>query len=215
MLYYAATALKGDSVSNSFYAHVLSPNEKTLVIVKPCKLQFYKIDCSTTLPMDSDHPTTLANDASLITEFHLNGRVSLITPHRHESSLLDHLIILTEKYQLSEILFDPESGHWTTIVHGEVADKTGRPCNSGSLLLKDPGNRCLGLHLYQGLLKIIPMYQTSMRHDFTTFEVGMAKNSLDGFPSSSNTTSSSTLRKGKGTLKGFDVGQLGEPVNLR
>jgi hypothetical protein len=96
MMYYTATALKGDSVQSSIYAHLLAPHQKSLIVAKSCKLQIYQpFPFQEPLPGEADHPdlvsSSATNQSQLITEIHLNGRISLLTVHRPEHSHLDHL----------------------------------------------------------------------------------------------------------------------------
>lgn len=44
-----------------------------------------------------------------------------------------------------------------TKAHGYVADKIGKPSETGILAVIDPKARVIGLRLYDGLFKIIPL----------------------------------------------------------
>jgi hypothetical protein len=44
-----------------------------------------------------------------------------------------------------------------TVASGDVSDTIGRPVDNGQLGLLDPECRCIGLHLYDGLLKVVPL----------------------------------------------------------
>lgn len=44
-----------------------------------------------------------------------------------------------------------------TKAHGDVADKIGKPSDTGILAVIDPKARVIGLRLYDGLFKIIPL----------------------------------------------------------
>ena len=44
-----------------------------------------------------------------------------------------------------------------TKAHGHVADKIGKPSETGILAVIDPKARVIGLRLYDGLFKIIPL----------------------------------------------------------
>ena len=48
---------------------------------------------------------------------------------------------------------------------GDVADRVGRPCDGGALGAVDPECRALGLHLYDGLLKVIPIDDKGALHE--------------------------------------------------
>lgn len=44
-----------------------------------------------------------------------------------------------------------------TRAHGNVADRIGKPSETGILAVIDPKARVIGLRLYDGLFKIIPL----------------------------------------------------------
>lgn len=56
-----------------------------------------------------------------------------------------------------ECTTDNESLEIITKAHGNVADKIGKPSETGILAVIDPRARVIGLRLYDGLFKIIPL----------------------------------------------------------
>lgn len=44
-----------------------------------------------------------------------------------------------------------------TLAHGNVGDRIGKPCETGMIGVIDPEARVIGLKLYEGLFKIIPL----------------------------------------------------------
>ena len=44
-----------------------------------------------------------------------------------------------------------------TLAHGNVGDRIGKPCETGIIGVIDPEARVIGLKLYEGLFKIIPI----------------------------------------------------------
>jgi DNA damage-binding protein 1 len=44
-----------------------------------------------------------------------------------------------------------------TKAHGNVADRVGKPAETGILAVIDPKARVIGMRLYEGLFKIIPL----------------------------------------------------------
>ena len=48
-----------------------------------------------------------------------------------------------------------------TRAHGNVADKIGKPSETGIIAIIDPDCRVIGVRLYDGLLKIIPLEKDS------------------------------------------------------
>ena len=50
-----------------------------------------------------------------------------------------------------------EKGELVTRAMGDVHDRIGRPTEQGQIGIVDPDCRMIGLHLYDGLFKCIPM----------------------------------------------------------
>lgn len=48
-----------------------------------------------------------------------------------------------------------------TRAHGDVSSKVGKPSENGMLAVIDPQARVIGLRLYDGLFKIIPLDKDS------------------------------------------------------
>ncbi|GIY45148.1 hypothetical protein CEXT_80492 [Caerostris extrusa] len=72
----------------------------------------------------------------------------------------DLLFILTHKYNAAILECVNESGGDIEIItraHGNVADTIARPSETGSIGIIDPTGRIIGLRLYDGLLKLIPL----------------------------------------------------------
>lgn len=61
-----------------------------------------------------------------------------------------------------------------TKAHGNVADRVGKPAETGILAVIDPKSRVIGMRLYEGLFKIIPLDNdtselkaTTLRYEFS------------------------------------------------
>lgn len=52
---------------------------------------------------------------------------------------------------------DSENFDIVTKAHGNVADRIGKPSENGIIAIVDPLARVIGLRLYDGLFKIIPL----------------------------------------------------------
>lgn len=69
------------------------------------------------------------------------------------------LFILTNRYN-AMILECEKDGNDIEIIthaHGNVQDKIGRPAENGIMGMIDPTNKTIGLRLYDGLFKVIPL----------------------------------------------------------
>lgn len=56
-----------------------------------------------------------------------------------------------------ECISDGDNLDIITKAHGNVADRIGKPSETGILAVIDPKARVIGLRLYDGLFKIIPL----------------------------------------------------------
>ena len=52
---------------------------------------------------------------------------------------------------------DSENFDIVTQAHGNVSDQIGKPSENGIIAIVDPLARVIGLRLYDGLLKIVPL----------------------------------------------------------
>ena len=48
----------------------------------------------------------------------------------------------------------PRAGELVTRANGDIKDNVGRPVDNGQIGVVDPDTRLIGLHLYDGLLKV-------------------------------------------------------------
>lgn len=71
----------------------------------------------------------------------------------------DLLFLLTSRYNamILECEQDGENIEIITKAHGNVQDRIGRPSETGIIGIVDPECRVIGLRLYDGLFKVIPL----------------------------------------------------------
>lgn len=130
--------------------------------------------------------TLTAEGLKGVADVPLFGRIAAMELFRPAREPRDLLLVLTTSYKLS-ILEYGEGGELLTRGHGEtslchrcrcalgptanlppplhlsrvdpgdVRDKIGRPAEAGMLAVVDPDCRMIALHLYDGLLKVIPV----------------------------------------------------------
>lgn len=76
---------------------------------------------------------------------------------QHEKK--DLLFIVTARYNamILECVGEGDSLEIITKAHGNVADRIGKPSETGIIAVIDPEARVIGLRLYDGLFKIIPL----------------------------------------------------------
>jgi len=62
--------------------------------------------------------------------------------------------------------YDAEKGDIVTVANGDVHDSMGRPTESGHLAAVDPMCQMMAMHLYDGLLKVVPMKGSGLEEAF-------------------------------------------------
>ncbi|KAE8706609.1 DNA damage-binding protein 1 [Hibiscus syriacus] len=84
------------------------------------------------------------------------GRIATLELFRPHGEAQDFLFIATERYKFCVLQWDPETSELITRAMGDVSDRIGRPTDNGQIGIIDPDCRLIGLHLYDGLFKVIP-----------------------------------------------------------
>lgn len=69
----------------------------------------------------------------------------------------DLLFLITETNQYCILSYNPENGHIVTEFSGNSNDITKNESENGQLYSIDPMLRVIALHLYQGLVQILPV----------------------------------------------------------
>ncbi|KAB1222712.1 DNA damage-binding protein 1 [Morella rubra] len=84
------------------------------------------------------------------------GRIATLELFRPHGEAQDFLFIATERYKFCVLQWDAETSELITRSMGDVSDRIGRPTDNGQIGIIDPDCRLIGLHLYDGLFKVIP-----------------------------------------------------------
>lgn len=84
------------------------------------------------------------------------GRIATLELFRPHGEQQDFLFIATERYKFCVLQWDGEASELITRAMGDVSDRIGRPTDNGQIGIIDPDCRLIGLHLYDGLFKVIP-----------------------------------------------------------
>ncbi|WOL16215.1 DNA damage-binding protein 1 [Canna indica] len=84
------------------------------------------------------------------------GRIATLELFRPHGEPQDFLFIATERYKFCVLQWDAENSELITRAMGDVSDRIGRPTDNGQIGIIDPDCRIIGLHLYDGLFKVIP-----------------------------------------------------------
>lgn len=76
-----------------------------------------------------------------------------------QGSKKEHLFILTSRYNAMVLCCEKDGTgiEIITLCYGNLQDKIGRSPENGIIGMIDPMNRTIGLRLYDGLFKVIPL----------------------------------------------------------
>ncbi|KAG0461871.1 hypothetical protein HPP92_020347 [Vanilla planifolia] len=138
---YVVTAHKPTAVSHSCVGNFTSPQELNLIIAKCTRIEIHLLTPHGLQPM-LDVP--------------IYGRIATLELFRPHGESQDLLFIATERYKFCVLQWDGETSELITRAMGDVSDRIGRPTDNGQIGIIDPDCRLIGLHLYDGLFKVIP-----------------------------------------------------------
>ncbi|KAJ8467238.1 hypothetical protein OPV22_029790 [Ensete ventricosum] len=138
---YVVTAQKPTNVTHSCVGNFTSPQELNLIIAKCTRIEIHLLTPHGLQPM-LDVP--------------IYGRIATLELFRPHGEPQDFLFIATERYKFCVLQWDAETSELITRAMGDVSDRIGRPTDNGQIGLIDPDCRLIGLHLYDGLFKVIP-----------------------------------------------------------
>ncbi|XP_050221597.1 DNA damage-binding protein 1 [Mercurialis annua] len=138
---YVVTAQKPTNVTHSCVGNFTGPQELNLIIAKCTRIEIHLLTPQGLQPM-LDVP--------------IYGRIATLELFRPHGEAQDFLFIATERYKFCVLQWDSEASELITRAMGDVSDRIGRPTDNGQIGIIDPDCRLIGLHLYDGLFKVIP-----------------------------------------------------------
>uniref|UniRef100_A0A673XZR3 DNA damage-binding protein 1 n=1 Tax=Salmo trutta TaxID=8032 RepID=A0A673XZR3_SALTR len=129
---------------NYLLSHFTSAEDLNLLIAKNTRLEIYVVTAEGLRP---------------VKEVGMYGKIAVMELFRPKGESKDLLFILTAKYNacILEYKQNGESIDIITRAHGNVQDRIGRPSETGIIGIVDPECRMIGLRLYDGLFKVIPL----------------------------------------------------------
>lgn len=133
------------SLLYTFLGNFTSKNDLNLIIAKSTRLEIYVVT-----------PEGLR----AIKEVGIYGRITIMKLFRPPKAEKDSLFLLTYRNNAAIIeAITTEDGNIEikTKAHGNVSDQMSRPSETGSIGIIDPLCRMIGLRLYDGLFKVIPL----------------------------------------------------------
>lgn len=141
---YIVTAQKPTAVTACVTGNFTSSTDLNLIVAKSSRLEIYLVTPEGLRP---------------IKEIGINGKIAVMKLFRPAEAPKDHIFILTHRYNamILECLVQGDDIEIVTKAHGNVADRIGKPAETGILAVIDPKARVIGMRLYEGLFKIIPL----------------------------------------------------------
>ncbi|XP_059156437.1 DNA damage-binding protein 1-like [Physella acuta] len=141
---YVVTAHKPTSVTNGVTGNLTSPTDLNLVIAKNTRVEIYVVTPEGLRP---------------VKEMMIYGRIAVLELFRPPGETKDLMFLLTHRYNamILECQVEGENIEIITRAHGNVQDRIGRVSETGILGIIDPECRVIGLRLYDGLFKVIPL----------------------------------------------------------
>ncbi|XP_071830754.1 DNA damage-binding protein 1-like [Apostichopus japonicus] len=141
---YVVTAHKPTAVTACVTGNFTSPDDLNLIIAKNTRLEIYLVT-----------PEGLRPNK----EVGLYGRIDILQLFKPPDQEKCLLFVLTSRYDacILEFVKDGDSEEVITKAHGNVYDRIGRLSETGAIGIIDPDCRVIGLRLYDGLFKVIPL----------------------------------------------------------
>lgn len=139
---YSTTANKPTAVTHSLVGNFTGPDDLNLITAKTTQIEIHSIGEEGLTPL---------------LDVGIYGRIECIRIFRPSNEDQDLIFLTTERKMFSILWYDKKNGQIVTRANGDIKDRTGRLSDSSRTAIIDPERRCIGLHLYDGVFKIIPM----------------------------------------------------------
>ena len=142
---YVATAQKPTAVTHSLTARFTSGEETNLILAKTNRLEIHTLQ---------PHGLTPFLDVPIY------GRISNIKAIHFPGETQEHLLVCTERFKFCVLSFDRTTQEIVTRAYGNTQDRVGVVSDIGQLTIIDPQTRAVGMHIYDGVFKVIPINET-------------------------------------------------------
>ncbi|KAL1129243.1 hypothetical protein AAG570_013772 [Ranatra chinensis] len=141
---YVVTAHKPTAVTACATGNFTSPKDLNLIVAKNSRIEIFQVSPEGLRP---------------IKEVGIYGKIAVMLMFRPYYEPKDLLFIITARYNamILECRGEDENIEIVTRAHGNIADRIGKVSESGIIAIIDPACRVIGLRLYDGLLKLIPL----------------------------------------------------------
>eukprot|EP00994_Dinema_validum_P003899 NODE_1914_length_812_cov_8.851900_g1514_i0.p1 GENE.NODE_1914_length_812_cov_8.851900_g1514_i0~~NODE_1914_length_812_cov_8.851900_g1514_i0.p1 ORF type:complete len:227 (-),score=27.34 NODE_1914_length_812_cov_8.851900_g1514_i0:93-773(-) len=142
---YVVTVQNPTAATHSLKANFTSPTDLNLIVSKSTRIEIHLVNSEGLQP---------------ILDVPLNGRVLIMQSYRPVGESKDLLFLVFDRYFFCVLEYITKTGELRTRSNGELQDKIGRPVESGHIGAINSGSSIVALHLYEGLMKVIPIANT-------------------------------------------------------
>eukprot|EP01134_Creolimax_fragrantissima_P006011 CFRG6011T1 len=139
---YVVTAQKPTAVHHAVTGNFVSQRELCLIVGKGTRIEIHTVG-----------PEGLV----ALLEVNIYGRIGVMKLFRPEHEKKDLLLIVTESYQFCVLSYNEQTCEINTRAAGEAKDRVGRAAESGMIGMIDPLCQMIGLRIYNGVYKVIPV----------------------------------------------------------
>lgn len=143
---YLVTANRATAVTATDTGNFTGPNDLNLITAKSTRIEVSLVT---------------QDGLKLVREIGVYGSVSAIKLFRPQGYTKDLLFFLTAKHHVAILECvegpQPDSYEIVTLKDGDVADPASSPAETNTIVIIDPQCRMIGLRLYTGLFKILPL----------------------------------------------------------
>lgn len=148
MSFYIASAQTSTAVSHVQVGSFIDETHINVILGTTSAIQVHRFSSEQVLEAEFQLP--------------IYGRIAALKLFSLPSYPRDLLIVLTQRLQFAILSFDPKSQSVQTICSGSASATSrsspgSRRSEAGTLALIEPEGRCIALHSFAGLLKIIPI----------------------------------------------------------
>eukprot|EP00736_Rhodelphis_marinus_P012711 Rmarinus@m.8546 len=141
MYNYVVSAQKPTVVTHTAVGNFTRPDELNLLVGRCTRIGLYRIT---------------SNGLEVIYDVGIYGRISVMKLFRPPGENKDILFLSTERCKICILEWDEGKNEIITRANGDLSDHMGRRPDKLELGGVDPNARLVALHLYEGLLQIIP-----------------------------------------------------------
>eukprot|EP01135_Chromosphaera_perkinsii_P006121 Nk52_evm1s407 gene=Nk52_evmTU1s407 len=139
---YVVTAQKPTAVHHALTGNFTAPDCQNLILGKCTRIEIHVCTPEGLKPF---------------LDVGVYGRIAIMELYRPKGYAQDVLFVSTERYRFCVLAYEPSTGEIVTKAAGDLQDRIGRPIDNGHIGVIDPDCRMFGLHLYDGLFKVIPI----------------------------------------------------------